>query len=217
MSFKENLFDHQFYLFTTPLGVLCFIIFYSLWVCILLPGSWISMLGGFLYGSFMGTIYVFIGAIVGAAVTFISGRLILRNWIQSHLDSFPRLKLIEQSITSEGLKIIILTRLSPAFPFGLLNLAYGISNVKFKDYLIGLIAILPGTFVYCSLGALAIEVSRFQEVLDSLFPPKEVTTPAKGTTPEELLEEHLIEYVNGPMTTVIMSLPQKRIYCSTQY
>jgi hypothetical protein len=46
-----------------------------------------------------------------------------------------------------------------------------------------------------------IKADKFQEVLDSLFPPKEVTTPAKGTTPEELLEEHLIEYVNGPQAT----------------
>jgi len=125
------------------------------------------MLGGFIYGSFMGTIYVFIGATLGALLTFMSGRILLRNWIQGRLNSFPKLQSIEKSITNEGLRLVILSRLSPIFPFGLLNLAYGLSEVKIKDFLIGLIAILPGTFVYCSLGSLAIEVSKFQQVIDN--------------------------------------------------
>ncbi len=166
MSFIENFLDQQFYFLTSPLGVIAFILCYICWVSVLLPGSWLSMLGGFIYGSFMGTIYVFIGATLGALLTFMSGRSLLRNWIQSRLNSFPKLQSIEKSIADEGLRLVILSRLSPVFPFGLLNLAYGLSEVTIKDFLIGLIAILPGTFVYCSLGSLAIEVSKFQQVID---------------------------------------------------
>jgi uncharacterized membrane protein YdjX (TVP38/TMEM64 family) len=61
--------------------------------------------------------------------------------------------------------LVLLTRLSPAFPFSLLNLAYGLSDVSLRDYAIGLIAILPGTVLFCSLGALAGDVARFGEVL----------------------------------------------------
>jgi len=167
MSFIENFLDQQFYFLTSPLGVIAFILCYIFWVSVLLPGSWFSMLGGFIYGSFMGTIYVFIGATLGALLTFMSGRILLRNWIQGRLNSFPKLQSIEKSIANEGLRLVILSRLSPIFPFGLLNLAYGLSEVKIKDFLIGLIAILPGTFVYCSLGSLAIEVSKFQQVIDN--------------------------------------------------
>jgi len=60
---------------------------------------------------------------------------------------------------------VLLTRLSPAFPFSLLNLAYGLSEVSLRDYTIGLIGILPGTVLFCALGALAGDVTRFNTVL----------------------------------------------------
>ncbi|KGG10619.1 putative DedA family protein [Prochlorococcus sp. SS52] len=125
------------------------------------------MLAGLIYGSFLGSIFVFIGATLGAVLTFYSVRIFLRSWIQSRLSLWPKLQSIENTITNEGLKLIIMMRLSPAFPFGLLNLAYGISNVKFRDFLIGLLAIAPGTFLYCSLGSLAGEISRFNEILSN--------------------------------------------------
>ena len=68
-------------------------------------------------------------------------------------------------MSQEGLKLVLLTRLSPAFPFSLLNLAYGLSEVSLRDYSIGLIGILPGTVLFCGLGALAGDVARFGEVL----------------------------------------------------
>ncbi len=167
MTFLENLFENQVQFFNTPLGVLMYVIFYALWVTVLLPGSWMSMLGGFLYGSLFGSIYVFFAAILGASLTFYSGRKLFGNWIQKRLVVFPKYQLIEQSITKEGIRFIILTRLSPAFPFGLLNLAYGLSKVSFKDFILGLFAILPGTVLYCSLGSLASEISRINEVLQN--------------------------------------------------
>ena len=160
-----NFFESQLHFFITPIGIIAFVTFYALWVAALLPSSWISMLGGFIYGSIFGSIFVFFGAFIGALITFTSVRIFLRTWIQNRLNSFPKLQSIEQSISNEGIKFIVLTRLSPAFPFGLLNLAYGLSNVKFREFVIGLLAILPGTLLYCSLGSFAGEISRFSEVL----------------------------------------------------
>jgi uncharacterized membrane protein YdjX (TVP38/TMEM64 family) len=77
----------------------------------------------------------------------------------------PRLLAIEQAVSREGLRLVLLTRLSPAFPFSLLNLAYGLSEVSLRDYSIGLIGIIPGTILFCGLGALAGDVARFGEVL----------------------------------------------------
>jgi uncharacterized membrane protein YdjX (TVP38/TMEM64 family) len=68
-------------------------------------------------------------------------------------------------VSREGLRLVLLTRLSPAFPFSLLNLAYGLSEVSLRDYSIGLIGILPGTVLFCALGALAGDVTRFSTVL----------------------------------------------------
>ena len=60
---------------------------------------------------------------------------------------------------------MLLTRLSPAFPFSFLNLAYGLSEVSLLDFNLGLIGIIPGTILFCSLGALAGSAARFGEVM----------------------------------------------------
>ena len=87
------------------------------------------------------------------------------------LSAFPKLRAIEQGVSREGLKLVLLTRLSPAFPFSLLNLAYGLSDVSLRDYSIGLLGIIPGTLLFCGLGALAGDVARFGEVLSGQADP----------------------------------------------
>ena len=105
------------------------------------------------------------GACLGAVATFLLGRHWLRDWASQRLARWPRLQAIETAVSREGLRLVLLTRLSPAFPFSLLNLAYGLSAVSLRDYSLGLIGILPGTVLFCALGALAGDVARFGEVL----------------------------------------------------
>jgi len=149
----------------SPLGSLVFIPLYALWVTLLLPGVWASMLAGALYGTAWGSLLVFIGACLGAEAAFLLGRHWLRDWARSRLAAVPKLQAVERAVSREGLKLVLLTRLSPAFPFSLLNLAYGLSDVPLRDYTLGLIGILPGTILFCGLGALAGDVARFGAVL----------------------------------------------------
>ncbi|MEB3351143.1 MAG: VTT domain-containing protein [Cyanobacteriota bacterium] len=149
----------------TPLGGLLFIPLYALWVTLLLPGVWASMLAGALYGTLWGSVLVFVGACLGAELVFLLGRSRLREWARRRLAASPRLQAVEQAVSREGLRLVLLTRLSPAFPFSLLNLAYGLSDVSLRDYSLGLVGILPGTVLFCGLGALAGDVARFGEVL----------------------------------------------------
>jgi uncharacterized membrane protein YdjX (TVP38/TMEM64 family) len=152
-------------LLRSPAGALAFVPLYALWVTLLLPGVWASMLAGALYGTWWGSLIVFVGACLGAEAAFLLGRTWLRNWARRRLAAVPKLLAIEQAVSREGLKLVLLTRLSPAFPFSLLNFAYGLSEVSLRDYSIGLIGILPGTILFCGLGALAGDVARFGEVL----------------------------------------------------
>lgn len=158
-------------LLRSPLGVLLFIPLYALWVTLLLPGVWASMLAGALYGTWLGSLVVFVGASVGALVVFLLGRTWLRGWALRRLEAAPKLRAVEQAVSREGLRLVLLTRLSPAFPFSLLNLAYGLSEVSLRDYTIGLAGIVPGTILFCGLGALAGDVARFQEVLSGQADP----------------------------------------------
>ena len=149
----------------SPWGAVAFVPLYALWVTLLLPGVWASMLAGALYGPWWGSLLVFVGACLGAEAAFLLGRHWLRDWARRRLRALPKLLVVEEAVSREGLKLVLLTRLSPAFPFSLLNLAYGLSEVSLRDYSIGLIGILPGTVLFCGLGALAGDVARFGEVL----------------------------------------------------
>jgi uncharacterized membrane protein YdjX (TVP38/TMEM64 family) len=148
-----------------------FVPLYALWVTLLLPGVWASMLAGALYGTVLGSLVVFIGASLGAIVVFLLGRGWLRGWARRRLAASPKLQTVEQAVSREGLRLVLLTRLSPAFPFSLLNLAYGLSEVSLRDYTIGLVGILPGTVLFCGLGALAGDVARFGTVLSGRADP----------------------------------------------
>ncbi len=147
-----------------PVGVVLFIPFYALWVTFLLPGVWASMLAGVLYGTWFGSCLVFFGACLGAELVFLMGRTFLREWARKRLSKYPKLQVIVKTVSSEGLRLVFLTRLSPAFPFSFLNLAYGLSEVSWRDYTIGLIGILPGTIFFCGLGAFAGDLTQFSEV-----------------------------------------------------
>lgn len=164
-------FDQWLQLLQSPIGAALFVPLYALWVTLLLPGVWASMLAGALYGTWLGSGLVFFGACLGAEAAFLLGRTYLRGWAQRRLAQAPKLQAIEKAVSREGLKLVLLTRLSPAFPFSLLNLAYGLSDVSLREYSIGLIGILPGTVLFCGLGALAGDVARFGDVLSGNADP----------------------------------------------
>ena len=163
--------DYWLPLLRSSLGVILFVPLYAIWVTLLLPGVWASMLAGALYGTWLGSFLVFVGACLGAEAVFLLGRYWLRDWARRRLAAVPKLQAVEQAVSREGLKLVLLTRLSPVFPFSLLNLAYGLSEVSLRDYSIGLIGILPGTILFCGLGALAGDVARFGDVLSGQADP----------------------------------------------
>ena len=170
-TFDGAFFEALLAALASPLGALAFVPLYALWVTLLLPGVWASMLAGALYGTLWGSVLVFVGACLGAEAAFLLGRHWLRGWSRRRLAQVPRLAAVERAVSREGLKLVLLTRLSPAFPFSLLNLAYGLSDVSLRDYTIGLIGILPGTILFCGLGALAGDVARFGSVLSGQADP----------------------------------------------
>jgi uncharacterized membrane protein YdjX (TVP38/TMEM64 family) len=78
-----------------------------------------------------------------------------RDWVAKKLENHEQFKAIDQAVGQEGWKIVGLTRLSPIFPFNLLNYAFGLTNVSLKDYfLASWIGMLPGTILYVYVGSL---------------------------------------------------------------
>jgi len=138
-----------------PWGPLVFIALYVGAAVAFVPGSILTVSAGAIFGLAAGTVYVFIGATLAACISFALARGVLRASIEQRLRNNPRLGAIDRAIATEGRKIVFLLRLSPLFPFSLGNYALGLTRVRFGDYALACIGMLPWTFVYVYLGSLA--------------------------------------------------------------
>ncbi|BAZ42983.1 hypothetical protein NIES4101_89550 [Calothrix sp. NIES-4101] len=140
-------------------GVIAFIIIYNLATVLFIPGSALTLGGGAIFGVFWGSIYVFTAATIGATFAFLIGRYFSRDRICQLLEKYPKFKAVDKAVAREGLKIVFLTRLSPLFPFNLLNYAFGITQVSIKDYILGSIGMIPGTIMYVYIGSLTSDLA----------------------------------------------------------
>jgi uncharacterized membrane protein YdjX (TVP38/TMEM64 family) len=140
-------------------GPAAFILIYNLATILFIPGSVLTLGGGVLFGVFWGSFYVFIAATFGATFAFLIGRYLSRDWVSQKIDKYPKFKAIDLAVAKEGLKIVFLTRLSPIFPFNLLNYAFGVTQVSLKDYILGSIGMIPGTILYVYIGSLAGDIA----------------------------------------------------------
>ena len=120
-----------------------------------LPAFILTLGAGVLFGVWLGSIYVFIGATLGSIAAFLVGRYLARDWVAKKIVDNDKFTAIDRAVGKEGLKIVLLTRLSPAFPFNLLNYAFGVTGVSIKDYVIGSIGMIPGTIMFVYIGSLA--------------------------------------------------------------
>lgn len=136
-------------------GAIAFILLYIIATVAFLPGSILTLGAGVVFGVVLGSFYVFIGATLGATAAFLVGRYLARSWVAKKIEGNNKFRAIDEAVGKEGLKIVLLTRLSPVFPFNLLNYAYGITGVSLKDYFIGSVGMIPGTIMYVYIGSLA--------------------------------------------------------------
>jgi uncharacterized membrane protein YdjX (TVP38/TMEM64 family) len=133
-------------------GPLVFILGYMVATVAFVPGVVLTLAAGVLFGLVNGTLYTFLGATLGASAAFLVARYAARRAIEKRIVGNPRFAAIDRAVAKEGLKIVALLRLSPVFPFNLLNYALGLTQVRFLDYLLACFAMLPGTLLYVYYG-----------------------------------------------------------------
>lgn len=141
-------------------GGIAFIAIYIVATVAFLPGSILTLGAGVVFGVLLGSIYVFIGATLGAIAAFLVGRYLARGWISKKIEGNQKFATIDKAVARDGFNIVVLTRLSPVFPFNLLNYAYGITGVSLKEYALGSIGMIPGTVMYVYIGSLAGNLAR---------------------------------------------------------
>ncbi len=137
------------------LGPIAFMAIYILATVLFIPGSLLTLGSGVLFGWLSGSLYVFVSATLGATAAFLVGRYLAGGWVAKQIEGNEKFKAIDKAVADEGFKIVLLTRLSPIFPFNLLNYAFGVTKVSLKDYFLGSVGMLPGTMMYVYIGSLA--------------------------------------------------------------
>ena len=137
-------------------GPLVFAGIYVIAAVALVPGSILTLGAGVIFGVLKGTMIVAVSATLGATAAFLIGRYLARDWVASKIKENEKFKAIDRGVAEEGWKIVGLTRLSPVFPFNLLNYAFGITRVSLRDYVLAsFFGMLPATLMYVYIGSLA--------------------------------------------------------------
>ncbi len=125
---------------------LIFVIIYTAGVCLFVPGIVLTVLGAAIFGPYWGFLYVWAGAMGGAAAAFWIGRTLGRDFAASLIGE--RLKKYDDAIERNGFATVLYLRLI-YFPFTPMNFGMGLTKVRFRDYFFATgLGIIIGTFIF---------------------------------------------------------------------
>lgn len=135
------------------LAALIYLVGYAILVAFSLPlASLATLLGGLLFGTVLGTALAVAGATVGAMAVFAAARSAFGNLLRARAGSF--LGRLEAGFRRDAFSYLLFLRLVPVFPFWLINIAPAVFRVPWRAYAVAtFLGIIPGTAVYCSVGA----------------------------------------------------------------
>ncbi len=145
-------------------AVILYVAVYILQTGFSLPGgALMTLTGGFLFGSVLGTIFVNIGATTGATLAFLAARYVLRDWVERKFGK--RIEPIQAGFAQNAFSYLLTLRLIPAFPFFLVNLVSGLTRIPLGTYVIATsIGIIPGSFVYAFAGRQLGSINSLAEI-----------------------------------------------------
>ncbi|RMH07008.1 MAG: TVP38/TMEM64 family protein [Nitrospirae bacterium] len=147
------------------LAAILYVLLYILQTALSLPGGAVMTLaGGFLFGSLVGTLLVNIGATIGATLAFLAARYVLRDWVERKFGD--RLQSIQAGFEQNAFSYLLTLRLIPLFPFFLVNLVSGLTRVRVITYMVATsVGIIPGSFVFAFAGRQLGTINSLSEVV----------------------------------------------------
>ncbi len=138
-----------------PLGPVLYAGVYVIGVVAFAPGSLLTLGAGLAFGPLWGFTAASAGSTFGAGAAFLIGRHVARARVAGWANADPRFRALDAAIARKGWRIVALTRLSPVLPFNALNYAYGLTGVRFGEYLLASwLAMAPGTLLFAYIGSL---------------------------------------------------------------
>jgi uncharacterized membrane protein YdjX (TVP38/TMEM64 family) len=136
-----------------PLGWILYVLAYALCCVLFIPASVLTLSAGAIFGVVKGSIIVLFGATLGAALSFLLARSVMRGKIEAMTASSAKFRALDRAITQEGWKIVALVRCALVFPFTYINYAFGLTGIGFWPYVLAtFFGIIPGTIAFVYLG-----------------------------------------------------------------
>jgi uncharacterized membrane protein YdjX (TVP38/TMEM64 family) len=142
-----------------PWAPILFTLIYIVAAVTLAPAFFLTVAAGAMFGVWRGSAIVFVAASLGASVVYVLGsRLARLSWMQ-RVTRDPRVAAVQAAIRSESLWIMFLLRLSPLVPYNILNYALALSGVRYVDFLVALIGMIPAIIMYTYYGKVVGDVA----------------------------------------------------------
>jgi len=138
-----------------------FVLTYMVATVLLMPAFILTLAAGFVFGLPFGIALVSAGSTFGACSAFLVGRYFARGWVERRIENHSSYKALDLATRHEGFVIVFLVRLSPVFPFNLINYGLSLTAVRFRDYALATwIGMLPVTVLYVYIGTAASDLSQ---------------------------------------------------------
>lgn len=134
-------------------GITVFILLYIVFGVLVIPASFHKYLSGILFGFSLGVFIAWLGSMIAAIIPFLLAKKWLNPFAQKLLKENPKLMGLENAIITDKWKTVALTRVSLIIPYGLLNYAFGATEIKLKHYLIGNLAMIVPSIMYVWWGS----------------------------------------------------------------
>ena len=137
-----------------PWAPALYVVLYVLFTLALIPGSALTFTAGLLYGTVRGTAISLSASTIAACLAFLVARYLLRDRIAKKFAGSPRFQALDRAVAGDAWKIVILMRLSPAFPYVLLNYAFGLTRVRLSTFaFFSLVGMIPATLILTTAAA----------------------------------------------------------------
>lgn len=133
-------------------GLLAYVLVYAGATAFSIPGgALLTIVGGFLFGTGLGTACVVVGATAGACAVFLAARTALADLLRRQAQGW--IGRFERGFRDDAFSFLLFLRLIPLFPFWLVNLVPAFLGVPLRIYALAtVLGIIPGAFVYASVG-----------------------------------------------------------------
>ena len=143
-----------------PWAPVLFVVAYILASITLAPAFLLTFAAGAVFGLWRGTILVYVGAVLGSSAVFAIASPLGRSRFLRRLDRDPRVAAVRSAVADEGAWVMFLLRLSPVVPFVLLNYALALSGVRYRDFIVASVGMLPAIVMYVYYGKVAGDVAK---------------------------------------------------------